>query len=135
MLSSIVLFFGDNCREAFEFYGYCFDIEPVFDNGENLNSENINTAHIAFPSFILEGVNLGSGTKINNGNNFAIKFDCPDFEYFDKVVKNIEIGGEIIAPIVESMFGGVSGIIKDKFGIHWVMSFFPDEAQNFENAH
>lgn len=133
MLSSIVLFFENNCREVFEFYGKSFNIEPIFDTDDN--DADINSAHIAFPNFVLEGVNLGANTKINIGNNFAIKFDCPDFDYFDKVANNLSQDGEIIAPIVESMFGGVSGIIKDKFGIQWVMSCFPDDAQDIEKSH
>ena len=128
------LSFSDNCEEVFEFYRSVFGGDfltvmrfkdmpsPSMDESE---AEKI--MHVALP--IGHGTTLmGSDTpaavgSVITGNNFSISIGTDSQEEATRLFNKLSAGGQTTMPLDKAPWGAYFGMLTDKFGIQWMVSY------------
>ncbi|CAN5402517.1 VOC family protein [soil metagenome] len=125
--------FNGNCEEAFLFYQSVFEGELTLhryaDTAEtsNLPRNDLNklmhvSLSIGAGNFLMASDTLDSqGHKLNPGNNFYISVQAENREEADKLFKELSPGGEKRMEMQETFWGSYFGMLKDKFGIQWMI--------------
>ena len=130
--------FNGNCEEAFNFYRSVFggefqfvgrfkdmpaDADPMVspEEGEKI-------MHISLPigeSSVLMGSDTGGEWASSHiqGNNFTISINADNKASADKIFKDLSTGGTVKMPMADTFWGDYFGMLEDKFGINWMMSF------------
>lgn len=140
---NIYLTFEGNCKQAFDYYKSVFggDFSYVGTFGEMPPQEGMppmsdamkdQIMHISLP-ISKETHLLGSDTggewspDFKVGNNFSISVGTDSKEKADNFFNKLAEGGEIKMPIAPTFWGDYFGMLRDQFGINWMISF--NEAQ------
>ena len=139
------LTFNGNCEEAFNFYQSVFGTRishisrfadmPSMEGKENSMSDidGNKIMHISLPigeNDILMGSDSSDafGQVTVMGNNFSISIDTDSKEEADRLYSALAEGGKKSMPMDQSSWGSYFGMLSDKFGIQWMVSF--DESKN-----
>lgn len=83
--------------------------------------------HIALP--IGENVLMGTdalesmGHNIVEGTNFSLSISADSREEADKIYTGLAAGGQATMPMQQQFWGAYFGMLTDKFGINWMVSF------------
>ena len=130
--------FNGNAEEAFNFYKSVFggdfstivrfkDISsvdyPIAENEAN------KIMHIALP--IGKNVLMANdvpeilGRVSENENRSKISVSAESREEADKIYKGLSAGGAIEMPIGDSPWGSYFAMLRDKYGIEWMVDFDP----------
>lgn len=135
---NIYLTFDGNCEEAFNFYKSVFGGEfasiskfkemppdPKYPVAE-ADMEKI--MHVSFPiskETVLMGSDTGGewGSKFKAGNNFSISVGTDNKSEADRLYKGLSEGGETVMPMADTFWESYFGMLKDKFGISWMVSY------------
>ena len=129
------LFFGGNCREAFEFYRSVFGGEfsalMTFGDGPpDMNvpdEERDRIMHVSLPigSSVLMGSDSTSafGPPPVHGTNFAISIVGESREHCDEVFAKLSEGGTVKTAMEEMFWGAYFGCWTDRFGIDWMINY------------
>lgn len=134
--------FNGNCEEAFKFYKSVFggDFTHIGRFGEMPESEDYKVPeadknkimHVSLPigNSILMGSDTGGdwAPTFKQGNNFSISVTADTKEEADSIFKALAEGGNITMPMMNVFWGDYFGMLTDKFGINWMISF--NEEQN-----
>jgi PhnB protein len=127
--------FNGNTEEAFNFYKSVFggdfamimrykDAPPDNQMGET-NGEKI--MHISLPigpHTVLMGSDApGSNANTPEGTNVSISISAETKEEADKIFSGLSAGGQVRMPLAKTFWGSYFGMLKDKFGFNWMMSF------------
>lgn len=128
--------FNGNAEEAFNFYRSVFGGEferivrlkdlasPGFPVDET-DADKI--MHIALPigSNILMGNDVPSflGTVNENENRSKIAINAESREEADKLFNGLSAGGTVEVPMDNSPWGSYFGMLRDKYGIEWMVDF------------
>ncbi|QQS36040.1 MAG: VOC family protein [Ignavibacteriales bacterium] len=136
--------FEGNTEEAFNFYKkvfggdflggvYRFKDTPGTENLSNSEKEKI--MHVALPmgtsNMIMATDALDSmGHKLTFGNNFYISIDAESKDEADKLYKGLSEGGKVESPMKDEFWGSYFGMITDKFGVQWMISYSTQQANN-----
>lgn len=132
--------FDGNAEEAFNFYRSVFGgefatLQRIKDTpGADKYSEKEQNRimHVALPigkhailmaSDILESI----GHRLSVGNNFYISVSAGSENEADKIFNGLSQGGQIEMPLQKAFWGAYFGMLKDKFGVQWMVSY--DEKQ------
>ncbi len=132
------LTFDGNCEEAFNFYKSVFGGSfpyigrfgemPPMDGMTVPESEKNKIMHMSLPigaNSVLMGSDssdsFGHATII--GNNFSISLNATSQEEADKFYKGLSAGGKQTMPMNKTFWGSYFGMLVDKFGINWMISF------------
>lgn len=135
------LTFNGNCEEAFLFYksvfggqfGYIgrFKEMPPMDGYTISEAEGNMIMHVSLPiskETILMGSDssekFGQATVI--GNNYSISINTASRADADRLYNGLAVGGNTTMPMAKTFWGSYFGMLTDKFGIQWMVSF--DEA-------
>ena len=134
MSLNIYLTFDGNCRSAFEFYqsvfGGDYQAFQTFEQGPEdmrvAEDEKDKVMHVSLP--IGDGVLMGSdnssfGPPLAVGNNFSISVEGESRTHCDEVFERLSEGGAVTMPLQEMFWGSYYGMLTDKFGIKWMVSF------------
>lgn len=128
--------FNGNAEEAFTFYKSVFGGEFAriarfkdFSNPEHPlpEKEADKIMHIALP--IGTDVLMGSdtpeflGTHNLNETRSKISITAETKEEADKLFNGLSADGTIEMPIADSPWGSYFGMLRDKYGIEWMVSF------------
>lgn len=124
------IFFRGNCEEAMNFYKDCLHGEiitlqrfkdtemPVDDDYKDkimhgeLKAEKV---HIMFSD--------GAPHKeIIEGDNVQLSINLDDTDEQDRIFEALAKGGEITMPLEKTFWGARYGMLKDKFGIRWMLN-------------
>lgn len=129
--------FNGNAEEAFTFYKSIFGGEfsmitrfkdlqiaemPISENEAN------KIMHIALP-IGKHSVLMGSDTPEFMGkhnereNRSKISINAESKEEAEKLFNGLAAGGEIEMPMEDSPWGSYFGMLRDKFGFEWMISF------------
>lgn len=136
--ANIYLIFDGQCEEAFNFYrevlgGEFAGISRYKDAPAEAKkpvspaySERI--MHIALPvsnETMLMGGDGGEGwtDKHITGNNFSVSISTDSKESADEIFKGLSKGGKVNIPMTSTFWGDYFGMLTDKFGINWMMSY------------
>lgn len=128
--------FPGNTEEAFNFYKSVFGGEFVgltrFDGtpgSEKLSkSEKEKIMHVSLPigkNYTLMATDAleSMGHGVTAGTNFHISIETESKEEADKIFNGLSKGGKITMPQSETFWGSYFGMLTDKFGIQWMVSY------------
>jgi PhnB protein len=135
--ASIYLNYNGNCEEAFNFYKGVFGTEFSYISrfGEMPESElhRISEAdrekimHVSLPigNTVLMGSDTGGewAPSFVLGNNFSISLNASSKDEADKWFDALSQGGTITMPMDNTFWGDYFGMICDRFGVNWMISF------------
>lgn len=129
--------FKGNCEEAFNFYKSVFGGEFNYvgkfgemppQEGYTMSEEDANKImHISLP--IGKSILMGSDTggewapTFVQGNNFSISIGAESKAEADKLYEGLSEGGKATMPMADTFWGDYFGMLEDKFGINWMVSY------------
>lgn len=132
------LYFNGNCEEAFNFYRSVFNSEfkylgrykdvPEADRALFSDHED-KIMHVSLP-ISRETTLMGadSAQLFRQGiaaAHFSLSINTDRKEEADRLFAGLAEGGQIKLPMNETFWGSYYGILTDKFGINWKVSFEP----------
>ncbi len=135
---NVYLTFKDNCEEAFNFYKSVFGGEFAYlgrfsemppQQGKPLSAEEgKKIMHVSLPisqETILMGSDAGGewGQDVKPGNNFSISLSADNKAQADMLYKKLSAGGQPHMPMSDTFWGSYFGMLADKFGINWMVSY------------
>lgn len=139
------LTFSGNCEEAFKFYQSVFggefpflgrfkDMPPMEGHPPISAAEAEKIMHVSLPignGSILMGSDSfdGFGKATVEGNNFSISVNADSGDEADKLFNGLSAGGKIAMPMNNTFWGSYFGMLTDKFGIQWMVSFEQNNKQ------
>lgn len=129
--------FDGNCEEAFLFYkaifggefaflGYFKDM-PEAEDCKIAESDHNRVMHVSLP--IGDSVLMGSDTAgqpenhFKQGNNFSISINAETKLEADTMFQKLSVGGKPLMPLSDTFWGDYFGMLVDKFGVSWMISF------------
>lgn len=138
MTLNTYLFFDGNCAEAFDLYGRVFAAEPRMrmtyadaptETGVG-EADRDKLMHVSLPvgGSVLMGSDhvAGRGEPPRPSNSFAVCYDAPSREDADAKFAALQQGGGGAAmPMQDTFWGAYFGMLKDRFGVHWMINHDP----------
>jgi PhnB protein len=130
--------FNGNALEAFTFYKSIFGGE--FTNVthmkdmqgpgyEALEADAEKIMHIALPIghnlLMANDVPSFMGTVSEQENRSKISVQCDSKEEADRIFNSLAVGGTPEFPMGDSPWGSYFGMLRDKYGIEWMIDFDP----------
>ena len=129
--------FNGNCEEAFNFYKSVFGGEfnylgrfgdmPESEEYKVPDADKNKVMHVSLPigSSILMGSDTGGewAPGFVQGNNFSISVTANSKEEADTLFNGLSDGAKITMPMASTFWGDYFGMLTDKFGVNWMMSF------------
>lgn len=143
---NVYLTFNGNCEAAFNFYKSVFggefpfmgrfkDMPPSEPGAKTISAEEgERVMHVSLP-ISKETVLMGSDTggewaaDYKQGNNFAISITAQSKNEADSLFEALSKGGTVKMPLNNTFWGDYFGMLTDKFGINWMMSFSENKPQ------
>jgi PhnB protein len=130
------LYFNGNCEEAFNFYKSVFEVEfsyigrykDVPKTQKHIFHEQDNKImHVSLPinsqTTLMGADNTQLDKETISNNNFSLSISTDQKEEADRLFQKLSKGGKIKLAMTETFWGSYYGIINDKFGINWKISF------------
>lgn len=130
--------FKGNTEDAFNFYKSVFggDFTAVMRFGEMPPMEGAPPTPEAAKNKIMhislmvgQSMLMGSdavegfGPPIAVGNNYSVSINADSKEQADKYFNGLAAGGNIGMPMSDAFWGSYFGMLTDKFGTNWMISF------------
>ena len=141
---NIYLTFKDKCEEAFNFYKAVFggefaylgrfkDMPPADGKAPSATESNL-IMHVSLPisqeTILMGSDNFGDyGHEVKMGNNFSISLSADDKSQADAFYKKLSVGGQSSMPMSDTFWGSYFGMLTDKFGINWMVSYDQPQEQ------
>lgn len=139
------LFFNGNCREAMTFYGKALGVEPHImtydqmppqpsqhagadkvegctDSDMAASKNRVMHAAIRSGDALLMASDQPVGQPDQPVGGFSVNIDCETQQEQDKFFAALGEGGHIIMPLGDTFWGARFGMVKDKFGVHWMFN-------------
>ena len=60
---------------------------------------------------------------LTSGNNFHLSIGSESKEEADRIFNGLSTGGKITIPMADMFWGDYFGMLTDKFGIQWMISY------------
>ena len=134
--------FNGNTEEAFNFYKMVFGGEFVTvmrfkdmeETGNLPEADRSKIMHIALPlgkSNVLMGTDSleSMGRQLTTGNNFYISINTGTKDEADQLFTGLSNSGKVEMPMQDSFWGDYFGMLKDQFGVQWMISFNGKEGE------
>ncbi len=135
--------FNGNAEEAFNFYksvfGGAFEKvvrfkELASDDFQVSDKEADKIMYISLPignNNVLIGNDVPEimGRTNEDENRSKISIRAESREEADKVFNGLSEGGDVEGPIGEGPWGSYAGMLRDKYGIEWIVEFDPNDNQ------
>jgi len=128
------LHFDGNCRAAMEFYKQALGAElflmsfgeaPGNPSWVTPESRNL-VMHSALKRgeilFLMAADNM-PGSPFHEGNNISVCIECESAEEIDAFFNALSAGGEVTMPPKDMFWNARFGMLKDKFGIPWMLNY------------
>jgi PhnB protein len=134
--------FNGNTEEAFNFYKSVFGGEfaavmrfkdmPQSEggcDGQQVSENELDKImHIALPigsSNILMATDMleSMGQTLIEGNNYSISINAESREEADKLFGGLSEDGKVEMPLADAFWGDYFGMLQDKFGVRWMVSY------------
>jgi len=132
------LLFNGNCEEAFNFYKSIFkkefvmlsryeDIPPDVANPPIPEDKKSWVMHVSLP---LDNGNILMGSDkhpafqdVPFGNNIQLSLSVNTKDEADRLFQSLSGGGKVEMPMADTFWGDYFGMLSDKFGIQWMISY------------
>ncbi len=129
--------FNGNCEDAFNFYKSVFGGEftylgrfgemPESDEYKVSEEDKNKVMHISLPigKSVLMGSDVGGfwAPSFRQGNNFSVSVTADSKAEADNIFNALVKNGQITMPLENTFWGDYFGMLTDKFGINWMISF------------
>lgn len=125
------LFFEGRCDEALAFYKQALGAEVQMlmrwkDAPEKSMCSPANENKVMHCSFkIGDSVVMGSDGR-NSGqakfDGFALSIAAKNDAEAEKLFNALSAGGEVAMPLGKTFFASSFGMVRDKFGVHWMVA-------------
>jgi len=135
MKAHTYLHFGGNCEEAMDFYkdilgGQITTLMRFSDapkevfTAPDLAQNWIMHCTLEFGGALLMASDFlnDDKEKFNLGNNFAVSINVDSIEEGQKIFDGLVSEGELFMPFSDAFWGGKFGMLRDKFGVSWMIS-------------
>jgi PhnB protein len=122
--------FQGNCAEAMRFYADLFggdltlfryrdmpDAPPEFANSDLVMNSQLKTE-----TATIYASDFPPGEKGDPQKAFSISHDAPDLTKAKAIYDRLLEGGAAIMPFEETFWSPGFGMVKDRFGTHWMIS-------------
>lgn len=133
--------FNGNAEEAFTFYKSVFggdfaklirfkDLEnPEFSVAEKDKNKIMLIALPIGKSNMLMANDVPEimGRVNEHENRSKISISTETKEEADKLFNGLSVGGEIEGPMGDGPWGSYAGMFRDKYGIEWIIEFYPNK--------
>src|SRR5262249_13664798 len=73
-------------------------------------------------SILLMASDTMPGAPFQPGTNFSMSIACQSEEEADQLFGALAEGGEGTMPLADMFWGGYFGMLKDRYGIHWMLN-------------
>lgn len=122
--------FDGNTRDAMEFYagvlGGELDIRSFGDAGMADKPElKDRTMHALLTTgdMTIMASDTMPGMDFVEGNNVWININCESDEEIERFFDALGAGGAVIMPLADQFWGAKFGMLKDRYGMHWMFNF------------
>ena len=128
--------FNGHTEAAFNFYRSVFGGEFAMlqrfkdtGHGDDMSAEDKEKImHIALPigeNVILMGTDTleSFGQILKEGDNFSLSVSTGSEEEATTIFNKLSEGGKINMPLEKAFWGAFFGMLTDKFGIQWMVSY------------
>ncbi len=130
----IYLVFNGECKAAFSFYEKVFSATATFTYFGDFPAEGsdaeVDKERVMNASLIINENTAIMGCdppvrmgETKAGQNFNVMLNTSSREESDKLFAGLAEGGHISMPMSDQFWGAYFGMITDKFGIQWMISF------------
>ena len=128
-----VIMFNGHCKEALEFYKTCLEgeitfmqtyTEAPFDVPDEYKQGVFNSGFQA-GGIYFEATDSFPPYEVTLGSNYALFIKLSGDEPLDTIFAGLAVGGKIMMPLAEAG-NGKFGMLADKFGIQWMVSWSPE---------
>jgi PhnB protein len=125
------LFFGRDCRQAFEFYKQVFGGELVLITMNDMPTEQppppdqgdlIMHAALKFDDQLLMGSDDPTTDDPGPVKGMMVNYSVPDVERATKAFEALAEGGDVTLQIGETAWSPAFGMCVDRFGTPWMVS-------------
>jgi PhnB protein len=131
---TITLMFNGQTEAAFNFYKSVFGGEfAMFQRMKDMPSpmpmtdeekEKILYVGLNTGAGFLAGMDMPPGRgDVEHGNDFMITLNTSGEEETTKLFNALADGGSIMMPLDHQFWGAFFGMVKDQFGIQWMLSY------------
>ncbi|RFS18992.1 VOC family protein [Chitinophaga silvatica] len=126
------LVFGNNCREAMNFYQKVFggDLKvmtmadsPMKDQTPPEAKDLVMHAFLQAPGFALMASDGMPGQPPVNGDSVQLAIGVTSVEDAERIYQQLSAGGQVKMPLQETFWAHRYGQFADKFGINWMVSY------------
>lgn len=129
------LTFRDKTEAAFNFYKSVFggEFAMIMRFGDTpaehpmSESDKNKIMHVALPlgnGTVLMGSDTGEGMDdVTMGTNFSISISTDSEAEATKIFNALSAGGQATMPMNKTFWGSWFGMLTDKFGIQWMVSY------------
>ncbi len=129
--------FNGNAEEAFEFYKSIFggDFTKII-RFKDITSKGFPVSEIDADKIMLIALPIGKNSvllandvpafmgKVNeNENRSKISINTESKEEAEAIFNSLSLGGQVEVPISESAWGTFFGMLRDKYGIEWIVEY------------
>ncbi len=134
--------FPGNTEEAFNFYksvfggdfaGGIFRFKDTPESDKLTANDREKVMHIGLPlgkgNMLMATDALESmGQKLTTGNNIHLSIETEGKDEANKIFNGLSAGGKVTMPMTDAFWGAYFGMLTDKFGIQWMVSYtYPRE--------
>ena len=131
---NITLIFNGQTEEVFEFYKSIFGTEYIsFQRMRDMpgappmsaeDGEKVLYASLPVGSSVLMGMDMPAQRgQVNLGTNFMPSLQTSSEEETTEIFNKLSEGGTITMPLGHQFWGSFFGMVTDKFGIQWMLSY------------
>lgn len=128
--------FNGSTEVAFNFYKSVFGGEfaalirfkDTPEAGKITENEKDKIMHITLPiglgnTLMASDVLESMGHTLTSGNNFYLSISADSEADADRIFKGLSAGGKVTMPLEKTFWGSYFGMLTDKFGIRWIVSY------------
>lgn len=125
------LFFEGRCEEALDFYKKAIGITPGMmmrygDSPEPHEGMTIDKNKVLHAAFKLGDNTVFCSDGFAHGppkfEGFSLAIEAENKGEVETKFKALSDGGQVIQPLIETFFAHSFGMLKDKFGVSWMLS-------------
>ena len=133
-LNPYLSFAGDQAKEAMEFYADVFGGDLTlntfgqYGDPDADGADRIMHAQLQTPlGFTLMGADTAPGMgDPSPGDQITISLSGDDRDELRGYFERLGDGGTVVMPLEKQMWGDEFGMVKDKYGIDWMVDIAPE---------
>jgi len=130
-LNPYLRFNDGKCREAMIFYKECIGGNLTFQTvGESPVAKDMpKKTHdlIMHSSLNKEGIEIFASDMMRDtatvGDNVALSLNCDSKAEIETLFSKLSQGGEVFMPLERAFWGGLFGVVTDKYGVEWMLNY------------